>query len=64
MKRLLETDYRWSIPRIDQYGRRMCDRCQKRRKVNAYWKDRDTVLCKECSVAKDVAIAYSLRHTL
>lgn len=61
MKQLSKGDNRLDISKVDKYGRRKCDNCGKRRKVNAYWKDTDKVLCGLCSRADGVALAYALR---
>lgn len=61
MKKLEATDYRKDIPKVDSYGRRKCFWCEKRRKVNAYWRDTNKVLCKGCSVKPDVSFNLSVR---
>lgn len=40
--------------------RRTCSRCGRRRKVNAWWPRSGKRLCKECSLAPDVAFCYSV----
>ena len=60
-KILTPSDYRFNILGADIYGRRECDRCGKRRLINAYWQDTNKVLCTACSRVGTNALKYSLR---
>ncbi len=49
MEPISPTDYRNKIIGVDKYGRKKCDRCGKRRKVNVYWPRAEKSVCKSCS---------------
>lgn len=58
-KPITTTDYRYGIG--DKYGRAECSQCHRFRRINAYWKDKNRVLCHECSTAPGIAFAASVR---
>ena len=42
--------------------RRKCSRCERRRKVAAWWDDSGKVFCRGCSLTPDIAFTYSIRR--